>query len=56
MPASMTRPRPRTVLLTGFDPFGGETLNPSWEAVAALNDTAIAGRRIIAVQLPTSFA
>jgi len=45
-----------TVLLTGFDPFGGETLNPSWEAVAALNGASIAGRRIVAVRLPTSFA
>ncbi len=52
----MPKSRRRTVLLTGFDPFGGETLNPSWEAVAALNGATIAGRRIVAVQLPTSFA
>lgn len=52
----MPKPRPRTVLTTGFDPFDGETLNPSWEAVAALNGASIAGRRIVAVQLPTSFA
>ena len=25
-----------TLLLTGFAPFGGETLNPSWEAVRRL--------------------
>lgn len=25
-----------TVLLTGFEPFGGETVNPSWQAVSAL--------------------
>jgi pyroglutamyl-peptidase len=25
-----------TVLVTGFEPFGGETINPSWEAVAQL--------------------
>lgn len=25
--------RPRRVLLTGFEPFGGETVNPSWSAV-----------------------
>ncbi len=22
------------VLLTGFDPFGGESINPSWETVS----------------------
>ncbi|MBF4190089.1 conjugal transfer protein TraG N-terminal domain-containing protein, partial [Serratia ureilytica] len=25
------------VLITGFEPFGGERLNPSWEVVFALN-------------------
>ncbi len=49
------KPRPRTVLLTGFDPFGGERLNPSWLAVEALHGETIAGRRIVAIQLPTSF-
>lgn len=44
------------VLLTGFDPFGGETLNPSWEAVRVLEGERIAGRRIDTRQLPTSFA
>ena len=24
------------VLITGFDPFGGEKINPAWEAVNAL--------------------
>ena len=50
------KPRERTVLLTGFDPFGGESLNPSWLAAEALHGETIAGRRIVAVQLPTSFA
>ena len=26
------------LLITGFDPFGGETVNPSWEAVCRLPD------------------
>ena len=54
----MPKPKPheRTVLLTGFDPFGGESLNPSWLAAEALHGETIAGRRIVAVQLPTSFA
>ncbi len=44
-----------TVLLTGFDPFGGERINPSWEAVRALDGRQIAGHRIVAAQLPTVF-
>jgi pyroglutamyl-peptidase len=44
-----------TVLLTGFDPFGGETVNPSWEAVARLHGETIARHRIECAQLPTSF-
>ena len=23
----------KTILITGFDPFGGESINPAWEAV-----------------------
>ncbi|MGH6625672.1 MAG: pyroglutamyl-peptidase I [Burkholderiaceae bacterium] len=56
------RPRPRdlqlvapTVLLTGFDAFGGERLNPSWLAAQALHGRRIAGHRIVAAQLPTVF-
>ena len=30
------------ILVTGFTPFGGETINPSWAAVRALDDS-IAG-------------
>lgn len=43
------------VLLTGFDPFGGESTNPSWQAVAALHGRRIGGHRVVAMQLPTSF-
>lgn len=42
------------VLVTGFDPFGGEGINPAWEAVQRLN-SCIAGAEIIKVQLPTVF-
>lgn len=44
------------ILLTGFDPFAGETINPSWEAVRALHGRRIGGHRIVALQLPTEFA
>ena len=45
----------RKVLLTGFDPFGGETVNPSWLAVHALHGRRIAGRKVVAARLPTVF-
>ena len=49
-----------TVLLTGFDAFGasaaaGPDVNPSWQAVSALDGETIAGHRVVAAQLPTVF-
>ena len=44
------------ILLTGFDPFGGEPINPSWEAVRSLHGQRLGGHRIVARQLPTEFA
>lgn len=44
-----------TVLVTGFDPFGGERVNPSRMAVQALHDSRIAGHRVIGAELPTVF-
>lgn len=43
------------ILLTGFTPFGGESINPSWEAVRALDGRQIAGHRVAARLLPTAF-
>lgn len=43
------------VLLTGFEPFGGSDVNPSWQAVQALDGQLIGGHRVIAAQLPTVF-
>lgn len=43
------------ILITGFDPFGGESVNPAYEAVKLLPDT-IAGAEIIKLQVPTQFA
>ena len=43
------------VLLTGFQPFGGETMNPAWEAVADVKEE-ICGAQIVKVQVPVTFA
>ena len=42
------------ILITGFDPFGGENVNPAYEAVKLLPDT-IAGAEIIKLEVPTRF-
>lgn len=43
------------ILLTGFEPFGGEAMNPSYEAVRRLPDT-LAGAQLLKLQLPVAFA
>jgi pyroglutamyl-peptidase len=55
-PASSSARKPSTVLVTGFDPFGGSKTNPSWHAVHALNGRSIAGRTVIGAEIPTVFA
>ena len=45
----------KIVLLTGFEPFGGESLNPSWEAARRLDGVELAGARVHARQLPCEF-
>ena len=42
------------ILITGFDPFGGETVNPAWEAVKALPEQ-IGSRVLCKLQIPTIF-
>ena len=49
----MTQPIKR-LLITGFDPFGGETVNPSWEAVRLLPE-AVGAYRLTKLQIPTVF-
>ncbi|WP_336754875.1 pyroglutamyl-peptidase I [Pantoea sp. USHLN298] len=46
----------KTVLMTAFEPFGGESINPSWESVSALEGKEIAGARIVIRQLPVVFS
>ena len=43
------------ILVTGFDPFGGETVNPAYEAVKMLPEQ-IAGAEIIKLEIPTLFS
>lgn len=45
----------RTVLVTGFEPFGGESINPSWEVVKQFDGTIIDNCRVVARQLPCVF-
>lgn len=49
------RQRESTVLLTGFAPFAGETVNPSWQAVRALDGAIIADHRVVTAELPCEF-
>lgn len=49
----MSRP---VLLLTGFEPFDGEAVNPSWEVARALHGRQVAGWRLCAARLPCAFA
>ncbi len=44
-----------TILLTGFEPFGGESVNPSWEIARTLDGWTCEGRTVRAVKLPCAF-
>ena len=44
----------KRLLITGFEAFGGETINPSWEAVARLPET-IGGYSLTKLRLPVVF-
>lgn len=54
-PAGAASQCPPRVLLTGFDAFGGDALNPSWLAVRALDGLDLADHHVVAAQLPTVF-
>lgn len=47
---------PATILLTGFEPFDGETTNPSWSAVQELQRTWTGPEEIRIAELPVDFA
>lgn len=44
-----------TILLTGFEPFGGEAINPSWEVARALHGQRIGNTIVQARCLPVTF-
>ena len=45
----------RTILLTGFEPFNGAAINPSWEAARALDGWSGPGFQVAARLLPCEF-
>ena len=44
----------KKLLITGFEPFGGEEINPSWDAVAVLPDE-VGGYRLTKQRIPVVF-
>lgn len=44
----------KRLLITGFEPFGGETINPSWEAVRQLPEQ-VGSYNLTKLQIPTVF-
>lgn len=60
MNAAATRKKPvahspRPLLITGFEPFGGDAINPSWEVAQALHGEWVGGVPLVACRLPTTF-
>ncbi|HSI58217.1 MAG TPA: pyroglutamyl-peptidase I [Ideonella sp.] len=43
------------ILLSGFEPFGGDSFNPSWEVARALGGTRIGEAEVVALELPCVF-
>ena len=44
------------ILITGFEPFGGQSINPSWEVARALDGLSWPQAQVRAIQLPCVFA
>ena len=43
----------KTILITGFDPFGGESVNPAWEAVKTMEGYTDGDYKVITQMVPT---
>jgi len=44
-----------TILVTGFAPFDGESVNPSWQAARRLEGWMVGGRLVAAREIPCAF-
>ena len=44
------------LLLTGFEPFDGHAVNPSWEVAQALHGQVVAGLTVQSLRLPCTFS
>jgi pyroglutamyl-peptidase len=44
------------ILITGFEPFGGEVENPSWEVAKLLQGSRVSDCDLVCVQLPCVFS
>jgi pyroglutamyl-peptidase len=51
----MTSHAPR-ILVIGFEPFGGDAVNPAAELLAGLDGVGVAGHRVATALLPVTFA
>lgn len=51
----MARAKSPVILLSGFEPFGGDRINPSAEIVTALADRTVAGHTVRGLVLPCEF-
>jgi len=45
----------KRLLLTGFEPFGGETVNPSWEIARRLDGEQFGGYQVVSRRLPVAW-
>ena len=54
-PSDNTASKCPTVLVTGFEPFGSDSVNPSWMAAQALHGRMVGDHRIVGARLPTVF-
>ena len=43
----------KTILITGFDPFGGESINPAWEAVKTMDGYTDGDYKVVTQMVPT---
>jgi pyroglutamyl-peptidase len=55
-PSHQRTRKTRIVLVSGFEPFGKERVNPSWEVARRLDGKVIAGLTVKAIRLPVAFS